>query len=152
MLRAGPRRRLAAGANHLVRLHGCDLNNLRDYAFIGFDNYLAKYDGEWVGLLTDPEWWQAVWNTVWFTFVSVSIETVLGLVVALILHRAFPGRGLVRAIVLVPWAIPTVISARMWNWMLHDQFGVMNDILLRLGLISAPSPGRRTPKPRSGRW
>ena len=114
------------------------LNNLTDYAFIGFDNYLAKYDGVWVGLLTDPEWWQAVWNTVWFTFVSVSIETVLGLVVALVLHRAFPGRGLVRAIVLVPWAIPTVISARMWNWMLHDQFGVVNDALLRLGLISVP--------------
>ena len=52
--------------------------------------------------------------------------------------RAFPGRGLVRAIVLIPWAIPTVISARMWNWMLHDQFGVVNDLLVRLGLISAP--------------
>ena len=47
---------------------------------------------------------------------------------------------------LVPWAIPTVVSARMWNWMLHDQFGVINDMLLRLGLIvGARSPGRRTP-------
>jgi trehalose/maltose transport system permease protein len=45
---------------------------------------------------------------------------------------------LVRAIVLIPWAIPTVVSARMWNWMLHDQFGVVNDLLLRLGVISAP--------------
>ncbi len=114
------------------------LNNLSDYEFIGFDNYLADYDGEWFGLLTDPAWWRAVWNTVWFTLVSVSIETVLGLVVALILHQAFPGRGLVRAIVLIPWAIPTVVSARMWNWMLHDQFGVVNDLLLRLGLIAAP--------------
>jgi trehalose/maltose transport system permease protein len=115
-----------------------DLDSLFDYEFIGFENYLARYDGEWLGLLTDPEWWQAVWNTVWFTLVSVSIETVLGLAMALVLHRAFPGRGLVRAIVLIPWAIPTVVSARMWNWMLHDQFGVVNDMLLRLGLIAAP--------------
>lgn len=114
------------------------LTNLADYTFVGFDNYLATYDGEWLGLLNDPEWWQAVWNTVWFTLVSVSIETLLGLIVALVLHQAFPGRGLVRAVVLIPWAIPTVVSARMWNWMLNDQFGIVNDALLRLGAISAP--------------
>jgi trehalose/maltose transport system permease protein len=114
------------------------LNSLSDYEFIGFENYLANYDGEWFGLLIDPAWWRAVWNTVWFTLVSVSIETVLGLVVALILNASFPGRGLIRAIVLIPWAIPTVVSARMWNWMLHDQFGVVNDLLLRLGLIATP--------------
>ncbi|HEX2137046.1 MAG TPA: sugar ABC transporter permease, partial [Microvirga sp.] len=115
-----------------------NLNNLSDYAFIGLENYLARADDEWFGVLADPEWWQAVRNTVWFTLVSVSLETVLGLAVALVLNHAFPGRGLVRAIVLVPWAIPTVISARMWNWMLHDQFGVVNDLFLRVGLISAP--------------
>ncbi len=115
-----------------------DLNNLSDYEFIGFENYLANYDGEWLGLLTDPDWWQSVWTTVWFTAVSVSIETVLGIMVALILNAAFPGRGIMRAVILIPWAIPTVVSARMWNWMLHDQFGVINDMLLRLGLIAAP--------------
>ena len=77
---------------------------------------------------------RGVYNTVWFTAVSVSLETVLGVIVALTLDRAFPGRGLMRAVVLIPWAIPTVVSARMWSWMLHDQFGVINDALLRLGL------------------
>jgi trehalose/maltose transport system permease protein len=115
-----------------------NLNNLSDYEFIGFENYIANYDGEWFGILTDPAWWQSVWNTVWFAAVSVSIETVLGIVVALILNASFPGRGLMRAIILIPWAIPTVVSAKMWNWMLHDQFGVINDMLLRLGLIAAP--------------
>jgi trehalose/maltose transport system permease protein len=119
-------------------LTDADLNNLSDYKFIGFENYLANYDGEWLGLLTDPDWWRSVWNTVWFTLVSVSIETVLGMVVALILNASFPGRGIMRAIILVPWAIPTVVSAKMWNWMLHDQFGVINDMLLRLGLIASP--------------
>ncbi|MGO4571492.1 carbohydrate ABC transporter permease [Microvirga sp. 2TAF3] len=114
------------------------LNNLGDYKFIGFENYLANYDGEWLGILTDPSWWHAVWNTVWFTLVSVSIETVLGIVMALILNAAFPGRGIMRAVILIPWAIPTVVSAKMWNWMLHDQFGVINDMLLKIGLISAP--------------
>jgi trehalose/maltose transport system permease protein len=119
-------------------LTDANLNNLGAYEFIGFGNYLANYDGEWLGILTDPDWWHSVWNTVWFALVSVSIETVLGMVVALILNAAFPGRGIMRAIILIPWAIPTVVSAKMWNWMLHDQFGVINDMLLRIGLISAP--------------
>jgi trehalose/maltose transport system permease protein len=119
-------------------LTDANLNNLSDYTFIGFENYLVHDDGEWLGLLVDPEWWRSVWNTVWFTLVSVSIETVLGIVVALILNAAFPGRGIMRAIILIPWAIPTVVSAKMWNWMLHDQFGVINDMLLRLGLIASP--------------
>jgi trehalose/maltose transport system permease protein len=70
--------------------------------------------------------------------VSVSIETVLGTVVALVLNASFPGRALVRAAVLIPWAIPTIVSAKIWAWMLHDQFGVINDILLRLHIIAAP--------------
>jgi trehalose/maltose transport system permease protein len=114
------------------------LNDLSNYTFIGFENYLFYADGEWLGLLTDPAWWHSVWNTVWFAAVSVSIETVLGTIVALILNASFPGRGIMRAIILIPWAIPTVVSAKMWNWMLHDQFGVINDLLLRLGIIASP--------------
>ncbi|MGO4525062.1 carbohydrate ABC transporter permease [Microvirga sp. 2MCAF35] len=114
------------------------LNDLSDYKFIGLENYLAHYDGEWFGILIEPDWWRSVWNTLWFTLVSVSLETVLGIVVALILNAAFPGRGLMRAIILIPWAIPTIVSAKMWSWMLHDQFGVINDLLLRIGLIAAP--------------
>jgi trehalose/maltose transport system permease protein len=115
-----------------------NLGNLGKYRFVGFENYLAYLDGELVGLLVDPDWWHAVWNTLWFTAVSVSLETILGIVVALILNAAFPGRGLMRAIMLIPWAIPTVVSARMWSWMLHDQFGVVNDLLVQSGLIAAP--------------
>jgi trehalose/maltose transport system permease protein len=70
--------------------------------------------------------------------ISVSLETALGMVVALVLNQNFRGRGLVRAAVLIPWAIPTIVSARMWNWMLHDQFGIINDMLMKLGILSAP--------------
>lgn len=114
------------------------LGSLDENQFIGLENYLGRYEGVWIGVLADPAWWRATWNTVWFTLVSVSLEAVLGVIVALTLNAAFPGRGAMRAVVLIPWAVPTVVSARMWNWMLHDQIGVINDALLRLGLISAP--------------
>jgi trehalose/maltose transport system permease protein len=117
------------------------LNNLYGGEFIGFDNYLSLRileSGRWVwrGTLVDPDWWNAVWNTVRFAFVSVFFETILGLIVALVLNAEFKGRGLVRAAILIPWAIPTIVSAKMWAWMLNDQFGIINDILLNLGLIT----------------
>jgi trehalose/maltose transport system permease protein len=115
-----------------------NLSALDQWQFIGLDNYLARYDGAWFGLLADPHWWNAVANTLWFTAVSVTLETVLGMIVALVLHAPFRGRGLVRAAVLIPWAIPTIVSARMWSWMLNDQFGVVNAMLLAIGLIDAP--------------
>ena len=115
-----------------------NLSDLGSYGFIGFENFYAVYDGETFGLLADPEWWQAVWNTIYFSVISVSLETVLGIIVALVLNQEFKGRGLVRAAVLIPWAIPTIVSAKMWNWMLHDQFGILNDLFIALGFIDAP--------------
>ncbi len=115
-----------------------DLSDFSRYDFVGFANYLGRFNGEWDGVLADPVWWRSLWNTVWFALVSVSLETLLGLVFALVLAASFLGRGLLRAIVLIPWAIPTVVSARMWNWMLNDQFGIVNDLLMKLGVIAAP--------------
>lgn len=116
------------------------LNDLYGGEWIGFDNYLSVRTLEsgrviYRGTLVDPAWWNAVWNTVRFSVVSVAIETVLGLVVALVLNAEFKGRGLVRAAILIPWAIPTIVSAKMWAWMLNDQYGIINDMLLRVGLI-----------------
>jgi len=107
-------------------------------SFVGLRNYLAYADGIWFGVLADPDWWRAVVNTLLFTLTSVSLEAVLGIVIALVLNAQFPGRALVRAAVLVPWAVPTIVSAKMWSWMLNDQFGIVNDLLLRAGLIHSP--------------
>ncbi|WP_375452524.1 carbohydrate ABC transporter permease [uncultured Devosia sp.] len=109
--------------------------------WIGFDNYLrwtTLGSGRTIyrGLLVDADWWNAVWNTVRFAFWSVLWETVLGMVVALVLNAEFKGRGIVRAAILIPWAIPTIVSAKMWSWMLNDQFGILNDLGMRLGLLS----------------
>jgi len=117
------------------------LTNISAAEWVGFENYLSIttlksgrviYDG----LLVDPLWWKSVWNTVRFSVVSVISETIIGMMVALVLNAEFRGRGIVRAAILVPWAIPTIVSAKMWAWMLNDQFGIINDILLNLGLIS----------------
>lgn len=116
------------------------LADFENRQWVGFANYFSVlkmpsgrviYDG----LLVDPVWWRAVLNTVKFTFISVISETIFGLIVALVLNAEFRGRGLVRAAILVPWAIPTIVSAKMWAWMLNDQFGIINVIFLNLGLI-----------------
>ena len=117
------------------------LDNLYGGEWIGFDNYLrwrVMDSGRirWGGTLADPAWWNAVWNTVRFAVVSVTLETVLGLLVALVLNAEFKGRGFVRAAILIPWAIPTIVSAKMWAWMLNDQFGIINDMMVRIGLIA----------------
>jgi trehalose/maltose transport system permease protein len=114
------------------------LGDLESRHWIGLENYLANYQGRWFGLIADPLWWRSVANTFVFASLSVSLEVVLGVAIALVLNAPFRGRAWIRAAVLVPWAIPTVVSAKMWGWMLHDQFGIVNDGLLALGLISAP--------------
>lgn len=108
------------------------LDNLSEINFIGVDNFIS--------LARDQDWWQAVLNTLVIAFVSVPMETVLGMVIALILHRNFRGRGLMRAIVLIPWTIPTIVSARMWAWMLNDVYGIVNELLLRASIIDSPIP------------
>ncbi len=114
------------------------LSDLESAEFIGFANYLEVVDGELYGVLADPDWWNAVGNTLQFAAISVTLETVLGLSIALVINAKFPGRALVRAAVIVPWAIPTIVSAKMWGWMLNDQYGIINHMLLSLGLIAQP--------------
>lgn len=98
--------------------------------FIGLDNYLAIFQ--------EIRFWRALRNTAYFTVVSVAIELVLGLGMALLMHRNFRGRGIVRASVLIPWAIPTAVSAMMWKFIYNDQLGVANALLMKLHIISSP--------------
>ncbi|MGP5310106.1 carbohydrate ABC transporter permease [Vreelandella alkaliphila] len=114
------------------------LSDLGAANLIGFENYLVYDNGRWFGVLADPVWWQSVWNTVYFSVVSVSLEVIFGVIVALILNAEFKGRTIVRAAVLIPWAIPTIVSAQMWAWMLNDQFGIINHLLMTVGIIDNP--------------
>lgn len=95
--------------------------------FIGFDNYKR--------FLNDARMWRSLWNTVSFTVISVAIELVLGFLIAMLINKSFRGRGLVRAAVLIPWAIPTVISAKMWLFMYNGEYGIMAKFFQTIGLI-----------------
>ncbi len=95
--------------------------------FTGLNNY-----GRMIG---DGRFWVSMWNTTVFTLFSVGLELVLGMLTALVLNRSFRGRSIVRTIALIPWALPTAVMGLAWAWIFNDQFGVVNDLLLRLGLI-----------------
>jgi len=95
--------------------------------FSGLSNYQR--------MIGDGRFWQSLWNTSVFTIASVVLELLLGLGVALVLNKSFFGRGVVRTIAIIPWALPTAVMGLAWAWIFNDQYGVVNDLLLRLGLI-----------------
>lgn len=95
--------------------------------FTGLGNY-----GRMMG---DGRFWQSLGNTTVFTIISVLLELILGMGVALVLNQSFKGRGIVRTISLIPWALPTALMGLAWAWIFNDQYGIVNDILLRLGII-----------------
>ncbi|HEX6440160.1 MAG TPA: sugar ABC transporter permease [Candidatus Binatia bacterium] len=88
---------------------------------VGWENY--------VDLWTDPVAWQALRTTIIFVAITVPSELLLGLGMALVMNEAFRGRGVLRAIVLVPWAIPTVVSSQMWRFIFNDRYGLFNFVL-----------------------
>jgi trehalose/maltose transport system permease protein len=103
----------------------------RPEQYVGFDNY--------VRLFNDQVFISAFGHTLTFTIASVAIETVLGIVIALIINSNFTGRGVIRTSMLIPWAIPTVVSSQLWRFMYNQDNGVINDLLVyRLGILNSP--------------
>ena len=98
--------------------------------FVGLQNYGT--------LLGDDSWFNAVRVTGVVAGASVAAELVLGMMIALLIDRSFHGRGIVRASVLVPWALTTVVSAKMWAWIYDGRYGIVNDLLTRLHVIDQP--------------
>jgi len=98
--------------------------------FVGLKNY--------ADLSRDPVFHKVVWNSALFTVASVAVKLVIGLVMALSLHRALAARRLVRGILLLPWVVPTVITALAWHWMFDALHGFINVSLESAGLIAEP--------------
>ena len=96
--------------------------------FIGLSNFRF--------LLEDGRFWSALRTTGWFTAVAVAVELLLGLPVAMLLHR---GKGLLRAAVLLPWAIPTAVSARMWAWLFNADYGLLHRLAPGVDWLGSPS-------------
>lgn len=91
--------------------------------------------GNYIRMAGDGRFWQSIWNTTIFTVAAVVLELILGMGVALTLNQAFRGRGLARTAAILPWALPTALIALTWAWIFNDQYGVWNDMLLRLNII-----------------
>jgi multiple sugar transport system permease protein/N,N'-diacetylchitobiose transport system permease protein len=98
--------------------------------WVGLDNYAA--------LVANPYFWDAFWRTAYFTVASLALQCALGLGIALVLNEPFPGRGVLRAIVLIPWAISTIVNGILWQWIYNAQYGALNGVLYQLGLIRQP--------------
>ncbi|MDN5343547.1 sugar ABC transporter permease [Oceanotoga sp. DSM 15011] len=106
--------------------------------FLGFKNY--------IDLFQDSRFLASLWNTIYFSFFSVLFEFLIGLGVALILNAKFKFRGFMRAAMLIPWAVPTVISSQMWRWMFNDQYGVISNLFYTLGILEQGTPILADPK------
>lgn len=103
---------------------------LRDKRFVGFDNYAA--------ILGSPVFWKVTVNTVYWTLASTIVAFLLGLGCALALHREFIGRGILRAVLLIPWVVSAVAASYIWRWLYHSDFGIIGAALVQLGLLDRP--------------
>ncbi|WP_243546951.1 carbohydrate ABC transporter permease [Pseudodesulfovibrio tunisiensis] len=97
--------------------------------WVGFENYI------WA--LTDPDFRDALWRTLYFTIMSVGLETVFGVAVAMLLNVEFKGRALVRTLIILPWAVPTIVNAMMWRLIFHPDYGSFNAALTQLGITES---------------
>ncbi len=110
-----------------LSLHRYNLKRPNVFAFIGLGNY--------VDIFRSAEFWPALRITLIFTALAVALVVVIGVLIALLLNERFPGRGLVRTLVLVPWAIPPVVNGLMWQWLYDAKVGVLNGLLVTLRII-----------------
>ncbi|WP_368656893.1 carbohydrate ABC transporter permease [Pantoea agglomerans] len=96
-------------------------------AWIGLENYLYA--------LSDPDFRASIWRTLYFTLVSVTVEGIIGVLVALLLNQKFIGRNVLRVLVILPWALPTIVNAMMWRLNFNPDYGSINALLSQLGII-----------------
>ncbi|ORM79910.1 carbohydrate ABC transporter permease [Pantoea eucrina] len=95
--------------------------------WIGVENYLYA--------LSDPDFRLSLWRTLYFTLVSVAFEAVIGVLVALLLNQRFTGRNVLRVLVILPWALPTIVNAMMWRLNFNPDYGSVNALLTQLGIL-----------------
>ncbi|MCS7241196.1 MAG: sugar ABC transporter permease [Candidatus Caldatribacterium sp.] len=100
--------------------------------FVGLANY--------IDIFTSNYFWSSIGRTTYFTVVSIAIEMVLGLFVALLLNEKFWGRGILRSLLLLPWALPITVDAIMWKWIFNANYGAFNALLTQLGILARYQP------------
>lgn len=114
-------------SSFILSLQRRDIGRPQFDAFIGLQNYFD--------LLQDDRFLHSLWVTVLFSLISVIIELILGTAIALVLNEQFAGRGFVRGLIILPWALPSIVNAAMWQWIYNADYGALNALLTQLGLI-----------------
>ncbi len=114
----------------IMSFQNYNLYNLRNVHFVGFENYKSVY--------TDSRFYEDLWNTVLWIAGSVSLQFILGFILALLMWKPFKGRGIYAGLVFYPWALSGFAIGLVWSWLMNGTFGVINDILMRLHLIEYP--------------
>lgn len=105
--------------------------------FVGLSNYIDA--------LSNPDVWSAFGRTAYFAVFSISAELLLGTMIALLLNEKFAGVRFLRSIIILPWAIPTIVNGAMWKWIYHPEYGALNGLLTQLHLIDSYRPWLSSP-------
>lgn len=116
----------------LMSFQNYDLRRPNDIGFVGFANYVAVFQ--------DPIFWKSLWKTILWVVFGVGFQFVFGFALALLLNKNFKGRGIARAVSLIPWVTPGVLIGLMWRWIYDGNYGVLNDLLQKAGIISDNIP------------
>ncbi len=117
-------------------LYGVWLGFFAKHSFFPEQNWVGL--GNYLYILQDPEFWASARRGCVYALVTIALQIVLGVGAALVLNEMFPGRNVLRAIVIFPYVVPTVIAVILWKWLLNSQFGLINYLLEEAGLVEAP--------------
>ncbi len=116
----------------IMSFQSYDLRRPQEIGFIGLMNY--------INMFKDPLFWGALWRTLLWVFFGVGFQFVFGFLLAVLLNHHFTGRGVIRAVSMIPWVTPGVLIGLMWRWIYDGNFGVLNDILMKLHIIEENIP------------
>lgn len=116
----------------LMSFQNYDLRRPKEIRFTGLENYIT--------LFKDKYFWMALVKTILWVAFGVGLQFVIGFILALLLNKKFAGRGVVRAVSMIPWVTPGILIGLMWRWIYDGNFGVLNDLLLKAHLITEKIP------------
>lgn len=120
-----------------MSLHNYVLFRPKNFDWVGLQNYF--------NIFQDEVFWISLRHTVLWIVITVPAQALLGLATALLLNQKFPWRPLARALIIIPWALPSVVIALMWAWIYDSNYGILNDLLLRIGILETSIPWLANP-------
>lgn len=120
-----------------MSLHEYVLFRPKNFAWVGLQNYINVFQ--------DEVFWISLRHTVLWIAITVPAQALLGLATALLLNQQFPWRPIARALIIIPWALPSVVIALMWAWIYDSNYGILNDLLLRIGILETSIPWLANP-------